>query len=309
MLYFARVQHRAGVEALLYGIQPVIVAIVVFAAYQLGRSAFKQRVLVLVGIAGLLATLFTTIDTVWVILLGGLAGVALLLGARRANNAALLLPLGGAPALVPLLQAASEPSLWRLGLFFLKVGATLLGSGYVLVSYLQTGLVDDLGWLSQRQLTDSIAVGQMTPGPVFTTAAFVGYVLMAGAEHNVAQGVLGAIVCAVGIFLPSFIIVALMSPFIPRLRAWPTAGAFLDGVNAVVVGSIIATGIGMLREATLNLPDASALTLPLGQLALDLPALLLFALTLYILIRYPKFNSTWLIVAGALVGLAVRFAL
>lgn len=292
-----------AVGALLYGIQPVVVAIVAFAAYTLSRNSLKNAALWLLAIVGVLLTLLG-FDTVWIILGGGFVGVALAAASRRQAAMTLLPLLATVPAL---LQQAAEPSLWRLGLFFLKVGATLLGSGYVLVSYLDSALVQQLGWLNPQQLLDSISVGQMTPGPVFTTAAFVGYVVMAGPQGNVAAGLLGAVVGAVGIFLPSFFIVALMSPWVERLRRWWQAGAFLDGVNAVVVGSIAATSLVMLRAAVFG-RQPTRFTLPLGSnLALDLPALLLFVAALALLVRRPRLNSTYLIVGGALLGLLVRF--
>lgn len=131
-----------------------------------------------------------------------------------------------------LAQLAPEAPLWRLAAFFLKVGATLMGSGYLLISYLQNDLVDRFGWLTPRQLIDAIAVGQMTPGPVFTTAAFVGYLVRAGPGHEPIRGTIGAAVCAIAIFLPSFIIIALIGPIVPWLRQSAAMRAFLDGVNA-----------------------------------------------------------------------------
>jgi chromate transporter len=201
--------------------------------------------------------------------------------------------------------AQTEPTLWRLGLFFLKVGATLMGSGYVLASYLQNDLVSGYAWLTRQQLVDAIAVGQFTPGPVFTTAAFVGYVIMAGPQGNILNGVAGAAVCALAIFLPSFFIVWIMAPWIPRLRRSPLAGAFLDGVNAVVVGSIAATTLSLFAAAALNLA-APVLAIPIAGVQLDIPATIMTAVAIGLLLGFRKLNSTWLILGGALIGLVLH---
>jgi chromate transporter len=207
--------------------------------------------------------------------------------------------------LATLAQTAADPSLWRLALFFLKVGATLMGSGYLLISYLQNDLVDRLGWLTPRQLVDSIAVGQMTPGPVFTTAAFVGYVIRAGPEGDIARGVIGAAVCALAIFLPSFAIVALMGPLIPRLRNSPAIAAFLDGVNAAVVGTIAATTWTLFRAAAIDLAQP-VLAVPLAGATLDLPAAGLALGAAVLLLRDRAPNSTILIGVGAALGLLAQ---
>jgi chromate transporter len=317
-----------AVGALFYGIQPVIVAIVTQAAYRLGRSAWKASAFRALGLIALLATLFAPIDPIWVIVIGGLAGVIIKRGAISAGGAALLgmldekrfltmidhrqslarismiLP-GTEHMLGPLAQAASEPALWRLALFFLKVGATLIGSGYLLISYLQNDLVNRFGWLTPRQLIDAIAVGQMTPGPVFTTAAFVGYVIRVGPAGDIARGTIGAAVCALAIFLPSFVIVALLGPLMPRLRTSKIMAAFLDGVNAAVVGTIAATTWTLFQTATIDLA-APVLAVSLAGVVIDLPATLLAAGATALLLRDHAPNSTILIGIGALLGLLAQ---
>jgi chromate transporter len=321
-----------AVDALFYGIQPVIVAIIIQATYRLGRTAWKALAFCALGVIALLATLFTPIDPVWVIVIGGLAGVVIT-RAIPAGGAALLVLIGekrswitsdlasiidrrlssitgaifpGAEHLIaPLAQAASEPALWQLALFFLKVGATLIGSGYLLISYLQNDLVSQFGWLTPRQLVDAIAVGQMTPGPVFTTAAFVGYVIRAGPAGDIARGTIGAAVCALAIFLPSFVIVGLIGPLMPRLRTSKTIAAFLDGVNAAVVGTIAATTWTIFLTAAVNLAEP-VLGLPLAGVLLDLPATLLAAGATALLLRNRAPNSTILIGIGALLGLLAQ---
>jgi len=154
----------------------------------------------------------------------------------------------------------------------------LYGSGYVLVAFLQTEFVERLGWISSRQLLDAVAIGQFTPGPVFTTATFIGYLV---------AGVPGAIVATVGIFLPGFVFVAVTNPFIPRLRQSPWLAALLDGVVASSLGLMAAVTIDLARQAIIDLPTA-----------------LLAALAAVLLIRL-KVNTTWLIIGGAITGLAV----
>jgi chromate transporter len=167
-----------------------------------------------------------------------------------------------------------------LFLFFLKVGAVLFGGGYVLFAFLRGDLVERWHWLSDKQLLDAIAVGQVTPGPLFTTATFIGYVL---------AGPRGAGVATLGIFLPAFVFVALSGPLVPRIRKTATAGAFLDGVNAAAIALM------------------AVVTFELGRSALvDIFTLSLFVLSSLLLIRY-RFNSAWLIAAGALSGLAFHY--
>lgn len=333
-----------AVGALFYGIQPVIVAVVIQAAYRLGRSALKTTGLRILALAALIITLVAPFDPVWVIVGGGLVGIALAWETRLRGTTALLLlpPLGPSPILPAGLrsridrigliftdslhtllgnqlypsylwsflygasaQADPDAPLWRLALFFLKVGATLLGSGYLLISYLQNDLVNRFGWLTPRQLVDAIAVGQMTPGPVFTTAAFVGYVVRSGASGDMARGTIGAAVCALAIFLPSFIIVALLGPLLPWLRRSTGMRAFLDGVNAAVVGTIAATTWSLFQAAAIGLPKpVLAVSLAGAQLDLCAAGLALGATAMLLRDRAP--NSTILIAAGAAIGLLAQ---
>jgi chromate transporter len=270
-LAWAYVRHGQVPQAagLLYGVKPVIIAVVVQALWGLGRSALRSRALVLAGLASValsaagvneLAVLFGT-------------GLAVAFG-RRGLAAAFLPPL---PALGLAALATAQPfQLSRLFLVFLEVGAVLFGSGYVLLAFLRAELVMRLGWLSEGQLLDAVAVGQVTPGPVFTTATFVGYVL---------GGSAGAAAATAGIFLPAFFFVALSGPLVPRLRRSPTAGAFLDGVNVASLGLM------------------AVVTWQLGRSAVrDLPTALLAIVSAVLLIRY-RVNSSWLVAAGAAAGL------
>src|SRR6218665_594358 len=267
-------------EALLYGVKPVIIAVVLQALWGLTRSAVKTRGLAVVGMVGV-AFAILGIHELVILLLAGVAVALVRWGQRRALGASApppsrgllpvgtLLPLGAATAAVPF-------SLHGLFLFFLKVGSVLFGSGYVLLAFLRADLVDRWGWLTEAQLLDAIAVGQVTPGPVFTTATFVGYVL---------GGPAGAVVATVGIFLPAFIFVALSGPLVPRLRRSWAAGAFLDGVNVA------------------SLCLMAVVTWQLGQAALvDVLTVGLAVVSAVLLIRY-RVNSAWLVLGGATAGL------
>jgi chromate transporter len=198
------------------------------------------------------------------------------------------------------LAAAAPASPWyeigRLGLFFLKIGATLFGSGYVLVSYLQSGLVDRPGpWLTQQQLLDAIAVGQVTPGPLLTTATFVGYVRGFGVfGGSVAGGVLGGVVATVAIFFPSFVLVAAFGRVLPRIRANRHARAALDSINAAVAAMVLSVAARLAWGLQSHgHPDRLRVALAVASLAA--------------LLRW-NVNSTWLILTAAVVGWAGQAA-
>jgi chromate transporter len=175
-----------------------------------------------------------------------------------------------------LIAVAVPISLSRLFLIFLKFGAVIFSSGYVLLAFLQADLVGRLHWLTQAQLLDAVAVGQITPGPVFTTATFIGYLL---------GGVRGAVVATAGIFLPGFLFVAASRPLIPRIRGSKIAGAFLDGANAGAVALMIAVTWQLSRAALVDFPTSAIA-------AISALALIYF-----------RINSAWLIFAGGLIGL------
>jgi chromate transporter len=180
------------------------------------------------------------------------------------------------------LATQTSVSLWQLGLFFLKIGSVLFGSGYVLVAFLEGGLVQESGWLTQQQLLDAIAIGQFTPGPVLSTATFIGYVI---------AGVPGAIVATIGIFLPSFLFVAILNPLIPRLRASKWTSSFLDAVNVSSV-ALMAVVTFQLGVATLSKPVAPFI---------NFPALVIAAIAAILTIRF-QVNAAWLVLGGALIS-------
>jgi chromate transporter len=274
-------------EWLLYGIKPVIIAIVLQALWGLGRKAVKGPFLAVVGVA-VFALYLLGFDELILLFGGGLLVVLVQLARRAGPGAgpAALWPLLGVttlPALAPAaaqLAALAVPfSLSRLFLIFLKVGAVLYGSGYVLLAFLRNDLVVNLGWLTDQQLLDAVAIGQFTPGPVFTTATFVGYVL---------GDLPGAVLATVGIFLPSFLFVAAIGPLVPRLRQSALVGAALDGVNVAALGLM------------------AAVTWELGQAAVvDWLTALLALIAAVLLFRY-RLNSAWLVLGGALVAVVYR---
>jgi chromate transporter len=265
----------------LYGVKPVVVVIVLQALWALGRTAVRSRTLAL---AALLATAaaFAGANPLLLLLLTGLATGALrsFAGARRPGSPRASALLGALPAAGAALPAsAASFGLWPLFLVFLKTGALVFGSGYVLIVFLRADLVERWHWLTQAQLLDAIAIGQVTPGPVFTTATFIGYLL---------GGVPGAAVATVGIFLPAFVLVALSGLVLPRLRRSPTAGAFLDGVNVA--------SLALMADVTWHLGRAALV---------DPVTVTLAAACALVLLRF-RTRSAWLILAGALVGVATR---
>ena len=263
---------------LLYGVKPVVISIIAQALLTLGQKAVKSLPIALVGLA-VLVLYFLGINEI-VLLLG--SGLLVMIGAnltrlRRQTWRVLLGPLFAGLNLPAFAAPASAPfGLPLLFLTFLKIGSVLYGSGYVLLAFLRADFVVRLGWLTDRQLIDAIAIGQVTPGPVFTTATFIGFVL---------GGWPGALMATLGIFLPSFIFVAISNPLIPRIRSSAWVSGLLDGVNVA--------SLGLMAAVTWQLGRAS-----LTDLLTGLMALVSFGL----LVRF-KINSTWLIAGGALIGL------
>lgn len=257
---------------LLYGIKPVVIAIILNALWQLGRKALHGTLLMVIG-AGVLVGYFAGVNEL-VLLFGGGIVVFLIEAIRkptREAGALLLLPL---PAL---LAAGAKPfSLSLLFLSFLKIGSVMYGSGYVLLAFLRAEFVTRLGWLTEAQLLDAVAIGQFTPGPFFTTATFIGYLL---------GGVPGATLATLGIFLPSFVFVAISHRLLKRAQESAAARSLLDGVNAAALGLM------------------AAVAWQLGRASLIDPLTILIALaSLILLIKY-KVNSTWLIFGGGIAGL------
>ena len=281
-LAWAYVRYGTRPEAswLLYGVKPVVLAVVVQAIAGLAPRAARTWPLRVLGLASAAAS-FLGVHELAVLFGAGL----LVLAARAAATArppgsgapaaALgpLLPLASAALALP--AAAASATLPAIFWLFCRTGAVLFGSGYVLLAFLRADLVTRLGWLTEAQLVDAIAAGQVTPGPVFSTATFVGWIL---------AGPGGAAAATAGIFLPAFLFVALSAPFVPRLRASRTAAALLDGVNAA--------SLALMAVVTARLAPAAVVDLPTG---------LLSGVAAVLLLRF-RTNSTWLILGGAALG-------
>jgi chromate transporter len=283
---FAWVYVRYGslpeTARVLYGVKPVIIAIVLQALWALGRTAVKMKSLAVIGIAATLCA-FLRVNELLVLFAAGVAVVILqtIVSGKRSQkpkSRSFLFPIAPLAFIQAATAAGTSVGLLPLFLFFLKVGSVLFGSGYVLLAFLRADLVERWQWLTNAQLLDAVAVGQLTPGPVFTTATFIGY-LIAGPK--------GAIVATIGIFLPAFIFVAVSGPLVPRIRRSPIAAAFLDGVIVASLALIV------------------VVTYELGKAALvDLPTIGLALVSAVLLFRW-KINSAWLVLGGALIGFLI----
>jgi chromate transporter len=265
------------VAGILYGIKPVIIAIVLQALFTLGRAAIKTRILAAIGLMAFILNMIE-INILLILLFAGLASV--LSGGRR-NNAkrvATLLILMTATTLAAT-QSKVIPTLSKIFLFFLKIGSIQFGSGYVLLAFLREDLVKNWHWLTEAQLLDATAVGQFTPGPVFTTATFIGYLL---------GGVSGAVLATIGIFLPAFVLVSISGSLIPKIRQSISAGAFLDGV--------IVASLALMAHVSVVL----------GRVALvDWLSIALAFASVTALVRF-RTNSAWLVLVGATIGFFVQ---
>jgi chromate transporter len=274
-------------EGLLRGLKPAVVVIIVQALTRLAPAALKTRGLVVLAVlaAGLAAL---NVNPLLVLLAAGLLPAAL---RRRPDPPPSALLLAAAPA-APAAAAGAMP-LGTLFLLFLKIGAVLYGGGYVLLAFLEADLVEgDAPWLTRAQLLDAVAAGQVTPGPVFTTATFLGYLL---------AGPAGAAIATVAIFLPAFVYVAAAGPLLPRLRRSARAAAFLDGVAAGALALTAVVACRLAVEAVRPAPGA-AFALTLGAVGIDLAMLTLGVVGAAALFRY-RFNSFYLLLAGGCVGL------
>ena len=273
---------RPEVGGLLYGVKPVVIVIVVQAMLSLGRAAVKGPMTAAVGVAVLGLSLAGANEIA--LLFGGGLALMLLRAARQRAVARGALPLalllgGVTPAAAA--SAVSSVGFGTLFLTFLKIGAVLYGSGYLLLAFLRNDFVDRLGWLTDQQLLDAVAIGQITPGPVFTTATFIGYLV---------GGWPGALLATVGIFLPAFVFVAASGPLLPRIRRSPWTAAFLDGVNVAALGLM------------------AAVTWVLARAALVDPWTAVLAAVAAWLLLWRNVNSAWLILGGGIAGLAIRLA-
>jgi chromate transporter len=257
------------VAAVLYGLKPVVIAAVLQALWSLGRTAITNAWPATLALGAVLAAA-VGVPELAVLLLAALAGGALHALRTRPASAAAVAPWLLLSTAVPTVSAGS------LFVVFLKIGAVLFGSGYVLLAFLRAELVERLGWITEQQLLDAVAVGQVTPGPLFTTATFIGYLL---------DGVPGAAAATLAIFLPAFVFVAVSGWLLPRIRRSRLATAMLEGVT---VGSLALMAVVTAQLAQAALIDAVTVGLA--------------AVALAVLLRY-RVSPGWLVLLGAAVGL------
>jgi chromate transporter len=282
---YVRFGTLPAAQWILYGAVPIVIAIIADALWSLGRAAIKN-----VWLAALMvvvaALYFYGVSVVAIIFGAGiLAGMVAMANWKKSQTKALALPIPmriiGLAAAAPI--AGVIPfSLARLFLTFLKIGAVCYGSGYVLIAFLRADFVVRLGWLTDRQLLDAIAIAQITPGPIFAASSFIGYVK---------GGVLGALLATLGIFLPSFVFIAIVFPVIPALKRSQAARIVLDGINAATVGLMAAVSWQLARDAIFDMTTAVE------------------AIVAFFLLRRYKINSAWLILGGIVVGVAIKMAI
>jgi len=275
--FYLRYGSLPAVGQFFWGIRAGVIAVILAAIIRLGKPQLVKRFVLITSIAVCLLSLLG-VDEVLLLIFAGIAGI---LWANKGHITRVALPAVGF-LLLPVFAGtrngtapAGSPSLTSLGLFFLKIGSILYGSGYVLVAFLQEGLVDARHWLSQRALLDAIAVGQFTPGPVLSTATFIGYLIL---------GLPGAVVATSGIFLPSFIFVVLTGRWVPKLRKSPTSAGFLDGVNGASLGLMLSVCI----------------TLGVSTLAGVAPWII-FLVSAVVIIRW-NVHAGWIVGGAALAG-------
>lgn len=274
---YVRYGALTQIAGLLWGVKPVVVVLVAQAVWSLARTTLKSRELMVIAaiVLGLAAMHVSTLA----LLIG--TGVAWIVANRFGQNRAAAVAMSAAGGVATSTATTATVTTAGVFVYFLKIGGLLFGSGYVLLAVLREDLVTRMHWLNETQLLDAIAVSQATPGPFFTVATFLGYVL---------SGWRGAGLATVGMFVPAFAYVAVTASILPRLRKSPTASAFLDGVNAAAVALMAFVGFQFAREAIVT---------PLAVAIAAISAVLVF--------RY-RVNSAWVILGGAACGLAAKMA-
>jgi chromate transporter len=262
--------HLPRVQPFIYGIKPAIIAVMVVTMIRLGRKALKSVALGIIGVCSAIAVL-AGLNEIYVLFGAGLIGVLLYFVQKGTNGAFGFIPV----TFLQINMAVLDTSSIKLFLIFLKIGAILYGSGYVLFAFLDAELVAK-GLITKQQLIDAIAVGQFTPGPVFSSATFIGWQI---------GGLKGAIAATIGIFLPSFLFVALLNPLIPKLRKSKIMSAFLDTVNITSIAIILSVIIEMSRETLLDWRTVVI-------------AILSFSVTFY----FKKLNTAFIVLGGSVIG-------
>ena len=277
---YVRFGSLPAVAGLLYGVKPVVIAVILQALWSFSRTAIRSRWLALVGAVAAGLALVPLHPLLVLIAGGALAGTRNLLARAQATGksaAAFMLSFGSKA--VGGAAVATAVGVVPIFTSFVKIGSVLFGSGYVLLAFLRAEFVERRGWLTSQQLLDAVAVGQITPGPVFTTATFIGYIL---------HGPAGAFAATLGIFLPAFVFVAASAPLIPLLRRSAFAGAVLDGINVAALALM------------------AIVTWQLGAAALVDWLTVLIALVAAVLLFRWRINSAWLILASAVLGVVVK---
>lgn len=278
LLAWVYVQYGSSPQVgwILYGIKPVVIAIILKSLWQLSRKALKGTLLFIIG-AGVVLGYFLGANEIFLLFGGGLIVLLVenLKEIKISGHLPSCFPLIGFPALATTTFSSS-----LLFLSFLKIGAVLYGSGYVLLAFLRSEFVIRLGWLTDKQLFDAVAIGQFTPGPFFTTATFIGYIL---------GGFKGAVLATLGIFLPSFLFVAISYHFLQRYKDSRVVRSLLNGVNASAIGLMAAVAWQLGLASIIDLPT---IVIALGSL---------------ILLSCFKVNSTWLIIGGGIIGMISTF--
>jgi chromate transporter len=277
---YARFGSLPQVAGILYGIKPAVIAIVLQALWSLARSATKTKFLAVIGVIAVVLNAAGMAPLAVLAIAGIASGGWLRVKRPRGIALSAIPPFGRFALLVGTAAAASVPvTMLRLFLSFLKIGSIVFGSGYVLLAFLREEFVTRLHWLSEKQLIDAVAVGQFTPGPVFTTGTFIGYLV---------AGIPGALVATVGIFVPGFVLVALSGPLLPKLRRSALAAEILDGV---VVGSLALMAVVAWQLGRASIVDWRTFTILIASAVL--------------LLRF-RVNSAWVVAGAAVTGWLVR---
>lgn len=274
---YAEYRSLPEVQPFLYGIKPALLAIILNAIYKLGQKALKNWQLGVIGVLVIVLSLLG-VNEIYALLGAGIVSIGWFSGKELFTTKKISF---FAPLILLVVLTTTDTSLTTLFLIFLKIGGTLFGSGYVLVAYVQAEFVDKLHWLTQQQLLDAVAVGQFTPGPLFSTATFIGYQI---------GGLWGAVVSTIGIFLPAFFLVLLLNPYVPKLRKSKVMGAFLDGVNIGAIGVMAAVTVELSRNV---LVDWKTWLIALASV------LLIFV--------FKKLNTTWIVLGSAVTGYVLSF--
>ncbi len=271
-----------NIEPFFYGIRPAVLAIILSAIIKLNKKAYKNWQLGVIGII-VMGLVIAGLNEVVAILGGGIIGAIWLKFSVRGKQIFSSVPLA-LPSLykvVPVLtvipiKIVSVITASKIFLVFLKIGCVLFGSGYVLIAYLEGELVEKLGWLTQTQLLDAVAMGQFTPGPVLSTATFIGYQL---------KGIEGALFATLGIFLPSFILVALVNPVVGHLRRSKFLSLFLDAVNKSAVGVMLAVTYQLAVNSLV-----------------DWRAIVFASISTLVVVKFKKVNVVWIVLGGSFLG-------